>query len=54
MKFSKEYLEKLAESMSVGEMADHLSMAKSTLYYHMRKLVVERRSRSDAQRLHID
>jgi len=53
MQFNKEYLEKLAEKMSVGEMAEHLSMAKSTLYYHMRKLGVKRRSRSEAQKLHI-
>jgi len=54
MQFSKEYLEQLADKMSVGEMADHLKMAKSTLYYHMRKLGVKRRSRSEAQKLHIE
>jgi len=53
MQFSKEYLEELADQMSVGEMAEHLKMAKSTLYYHMRKLGVKRRSRSEAQKLHI-
>jgi hypothetical protein len=54
MQFSKEYLEDLADEMSVGEMADHLKMAKSTLYYHLRKLGVKRRSRSEAQKLHIE
>lgn len=53
MKITKESLEELYSSMSIDEMASHLEMAKSTLYYHMRKLGVERRSRSDAQRFHL-
>jgi len=53
MKLTKESLEELYSSMSIDEMASHLDMAKSTLYYHMRKLGVERRSRSDAQRFHL-
>lgn len=39
--------------MSIDEMSEHLNMAKSTLYYHMRKLGVERRSKGDAQRRHL-
>jgi AcrR family transcriptional regulator len=53
MKLTKESLEKLYSSMSIDEMAAHLDMAKSTLYYHMRKLGVTRRSKSDAQRQHL-
>jgi hypothetical protein len=40
--------------MSIDAMAAHLGMSKSTLYYHMKKLGVARRSKSDAQRMHID
>lgn len=39
--------------MSLDEMAKELKMAKSTLYYHMRKLGVKRRSRSEAQKQHL-
>lgn len=39
--------------MSIDDMASHLSMAKSTLYYHMRKLGVRRRSKSEAQKHHL-
>lgn len=54
MKLTKESLEELYSSMSIDEMALHLGIAKSTLYYHMRKLGVTRRSKSDAQRHHLD
>ena len=54
MKLTKEGLEELYGSMSIDEMSEHLSMAKSTLYYHMRKLGVERRSKSDAQIRHLE
>lgn len=53
-KVTKESLEELYESMSLGQMAEHLDMAKSTLYYHMRKLGVERRSKSEAQKRHLE
>jgi len=54
MKFTKDALEELYDSMSIDEMAEHLGMAKSTLYYHMRKLGVQRRSKSDAQARHLE
>lgn len=53
MDLSKEHLEELAAEMSVSEMAVHLGIARSTLYYHMRKLGVKRRSKSEAQKMHI-
>jgi hypothetical protein len=53
MKLTKDKLEQLYSSMSLDEMANHLKMAKSTLYYHMRKLGVNRRSKSDAQKQHL-
>ena len=53
MKITKENLEVLYETMSLSEMAEHLDMARSTLYYHMRKLGVERRSKSQAQSQHL-
>lgn len=40
--------------MSIDEMATHLGVAKSTLYYYMRKFCVERRSKGDAQRRHLE
>lgn len=54
MKLTKDSLEELYSSMSIDQMAEHLGMAKSTLYYHMRKLGVERRSKSDAQSRHLE
>jgi hypothetical protein len=53
MKLTKESLQQLYDSMSLEEMASHLQMAKSTLYYHMRKLGVQRRSKSEAQSQHL-
>lgn len=53
MKLTKERLEELYENMSLAEVAEHLGMARSTLYYHMRKLGVDRRSKSEAQRHHL-
>lgn len=53
MEFSKEYLADLASKMSVGEMAELLKKPKSTIYYNLKKLGVECRSRSEAQKLHI-
>jgi len=53
MKHTKENLERLYATMSLDQMAEHLDMAKSTLYYHMRKLKVERRSKSEAQQQHL-
>jgi hypothetical protein len=53
MKFTKAKLEKLYATMSLSDLADHLGMAKSTLYYHMRKLGVKRRSKSEAQSQHL-
>ncbi len=54
MKLTKENLERLYATMSLDQMAEHLDMAKSTLYYHMRKLKIKRRSKSDAQRQHLE
>ena len=54
MKLTKERLERLYGTMSLGQMAQELGMAKSTLYYHMRKLGVERRSKSEAQSKHLE
>lgn len=51
---NKDGLEELAQTMSVGEIAEHLGVAKSTIYYHMKKLGVARRDRRAAQKLHID
>lgn len=53
MKLTKEALQELYDTMSLDAMATHLSMSKSTLYYHMKKLGVARRNKSDAQRKHI-
>lgn len=53
MKLTKERLEELYEKRSLAELAEHLGMARSTLYYHMRKLGVERRSKSEAQKQHL-
>ncbi|MCV0439792.1 MAG: hypothetical protein K5880_14285 [Hydrogenophaga sp.] len=54
MELTKERLEELYETMSLAEVASHLGMARSTLYYHMRKLGVERRSKSEAQQKHLE
>ena len=54
MKLTKESLEQMYETMSLGEIAQQLGIARSTLYYHMRKLGVERRSKSEAQRKHLE
>lgn len=40
--------------MSLHEMAVHLGVSKSTLYYHMKKLGIACRSKSDAQHRYID
>lgn len=53
MKLTRESLQQLYDTMSLEEMASHLKMAKSTLYYHMRKLGVKRRSKSEAQSKHL-
>ncbi len=53
MKLTKERLEELYETMSLAEIAKQLGMARSTLYYHMRKLGVQRRSKSEAQQQHL-
>ena len=49
----KENLTALYERMSLDEMAAHLEIAKSTLYYHMRKHEIPRRSKSEAQKRHL-
>lgn len=48
--WTKKQLEDLYAKMSIGEMADHFGVAKSTIYYHLKKHDIGRRSRSDAQR----
>lgn len=53
IEYSREYLEQLAANMSISEMAEHLKVPKSTLYYNLRKLGVVCRTRSDAQKIHI-
>jgi hypothetical protein len=53
MSLTKEHLEELYKTMSLSEMADHLGMARSTLYYQMKKLGVKRRSKSEAQAQHL-
>lgn len=53
MEFSRSYLEQLALTMSVGEMAGLLKKPKSTVYYNLKKLGIVCRSRSEAQKLHI-
>jgi polyribonucleotide nucleotidyltransferase len=50
MFLSKKQLEELYSKMSLDEMAAHLKIAKSTLYYHMNKFGIKRRSKSDAQK----
>jgi len=50
MKLTKEELERLYAEMSIQELAEHLGIARSTLYYYMSKLGVKRRSKSEAQR----
>lgn len=50
----KEGLEELYAKMSIGQMAEHLKIPRSTLYYQMRKLGITRRSKSDAQKLHLE
>lgn len=54
MQLTKQCLQELYDSMSLDEMAAHMGISKSTLYYHMKKLGVARRSKSDAQRKYID
>jgi histidyl-tRNA synthetase len=54
MKLTKEVLQELYGKMSLDEMAAHLGKSKSTLYYHMKKLGISCRTKSDAQRKHID
>jgi hypothetical protein len=54
MKLTKQGLQELYDTMSLDEMAAYTGMPKSTLYYHMKKLGVVRRNKSDAQRKHID
>lgn len=49
-RLNKESLEVLYETMSIGEIADHLQIPKSTVHYHLRKHGINRRSRSDAQK----
>lgn len=53
MKLTKANIEKLYKTMSLSELAAHLGMAKSTLYYHMKKLGVQRRSKQEAQCKHL-
>lgn len=53
MKLTKERLEELYATMSLAELAKHLGMARSTLYYQMQKLGVARRSKSEAQKRHL-
>jgi len=53
MKLTKTDLQALYDTMSLEEMAIHLDMSKSTLYYYIRKLGVTCRSKSDAQKRHI-
>lgn len=53
VKLSKQLLEKLYAKMSISEMAIHLGMSRSTLYYQMKKLGVSRRNRSEAQSEHV-
>jgi len=54
MKLTHQSLQQLYDTMSLDEMAIHVGMSKSTLYYHMKKLGIARRSKSDAQRKHIE
>lgn len=54
MKLTKIELESLYDTMSLDDMATHLGTSKSTLYYHMKKLGVARRTKSDAQKKHIE
>lgn len=53
MKFKRDELEKLYGTMSLDEMAIYLKISKSTLFYHMRKLGIKRRSKKDAQINHL-
>ncbi len=53
-RLSKDNLEILYETMSVGEIAEHLGIPKSTVYYHIRRHKIARRSRSDAQKQYQD
>ena len=45
---SKSNLELLYETMSIKEIAEHLGVSKSKIYYHFRKNNIKRRSRKDA------
>lgn len=54
MKLTRESLQDLYDTMSLDEMAIHLNMSKSTLYYHMKKMGLVLRNKSDAQRKYID
>lgn len=53
MKWSKQFLEDLYAKMSLDEMVDHLGVAKSTVYYYMKKFAIPLRSKRDAQRRHL-
>jgi plasmid maintenance system antidote protein VapI len=53
MKLTKDLLEELYSTMSLEDIAEHLGIARSTVYYHMCKLGVKRRSKSEAQKQHL-
>jgi AcrR family transcriptional regulator len=53
MLLTKELLEELYSKMSLGQMAKSLGIARSTLYYHMDKMGIARRSKSAAQKQHL-
>ncbi len=53
MKLEKELLEKLYTNMSIDQMAKHLNIPKSTIYYYMKKFGIKPRSKSQAQTSHL-
>lgn len=54
MKFNKEELQALYDIKSLDEISAHLGVSKSTLHYHMNKLGIVRRNKSEAQRKHVE
>ena len=50
---TKSELEALYATKSVGQIAGDLGVARSTIYYYLRKYKIPRRSKSEAQALHL-
>jgi predicted DNA-binding protein YlxM (UPF0122 family) len=54
MSLDRDSLAKLYKTMSVGEIAEHLDVPRSTVYYNLKKFKIATRDKSQAQKLHIE